>query len=234
LQPKTQAEYEAYKAASALADATKLEAAATEFAQKFPSSELRSVLFQQAMGLYEQAGNSSKALELARTLLKYDPGNAVALLTAGQILAEYTHDSDLDRDDRLAEADADARSALQNAAVIAPPTNLSPEQFAATVAELRGTAHEVIATVAFKKQDYFMAIKEFNLAIAQEKAHTDAVVWLRLSVALDKSGDYSTAAAALQKAIAASRPDSQVRQLAEQEKSRLDKLSVQTAKPAGK
>jgi len=233
-QPKTPAEYDAYKAASALTDATKLEVAATEFAQKFPSSELRSVLFQQAMGLYGQVGISAKALEMARTVLKYDPGNAVALLTAGQILAEYTHDSDLDRNDRLAEADADARSALQNAAAIAPPNNLPTEQFAAAMTELRGTAHEVIATVAFKKQDYFTAIKEFNLATDQEKEHTDAVVWLRLSVALDKSGDYSTAATALQKAIDASQPGSQVRQLAEQEKSRLDKLSVQTAKPTGK
>ncbi len=230
-QPKTQAEYDAYKAAAALSDAAKLEAAATEFAQKFPSSELRSILFQQAMGLYQKADNSRKALEMARTVLKYDPGNAVALLTAGQILAEHTHENDLDRNDRLAEADADARSALQNSGEIAPPTNLTPEQFAAALAELRGTAHEVLATVAFKRQDYFTAIKEFDLAIAEEKEHTDGVVWLRLSVALDKSGDYSSAAGAVQKAIAASQPDSPVRQLAEQEKSRLDKLSSQASKP---
>jgi hypothetical protein len=233
-QPKTQAEYDFYKAAAALTDAAKLEAAATEFAQKFPASELRSILFQQAMGLYQQANDSSKALDMARTVLKYDPGNAVALLTAGQILAERTHESDLDHDDRLAEASSDARSALQNAAGIARPTNLTPEQFAAALTELRGTAHEVLATVAFKKQDYFTAVKEFNLAIAEEKEHTDAVVWLRLSVAHDKNGDYNSAEGAVQKAIAASQAGSQVRQLADQEKSRLEKLSSQAAKPAGK
>ena len=107
--PKTQAEYDAYKAASAQTDPAKLEAAATDFAQKFPDSELRSLLFQQAMGLYQQANNPDKALEMARDVLKYDPGNAVALLTAAQILAERTHDSDLDRDDRLTEAAADAQ-----------------------------------------------------------------------------------------------------------------------------
>ncbi len=158
-QPKTQAEYDAYKAAASLTDPAKLEAAATDFAQKFPDSELRSILFQQAMGLYQQADNPSKTLEMARAALKYDPGNAVALLTAAQMLAERTHDNDLDRDDRLAEADADARSALQNIGDIAPPTNMTPEQFAAALAELRGTAHEVLATVAFKKQDYLAAIR---------------------------------------------------------------------------
>lgn len=232
-QPKTQAEYDAYKAAASLTDPAKLEAAATDFAQKFPESELRSLLFQQAMGLYQQANDPGKTLEMARDALKYDPGNAVVLLTAAQVLAERTHDNDLDRDERLAEATTDARSALQNAGDIAPPTNLTPEQFAAALAEIRGTAHEVLATVAFKKQDYLTAIMEYDIAASEEKEHTDAVVWLRLSVAHDKSGDYATAAAIVQRAIDASQPGSQIRQLAEQEQSRLQKLSP-AAKSVGK
>ena len=228
--PKTQAEYDAYQAAASLADSAKLEAAATDFAQRFPASELRSVLFQQAMGLYEQANDPGKTLEMARAALKYDPGNAVALLVAAQVLAERTHDNDLDRDDRFAEANADAHSALQTAVDIAPPTNLTSEQFAAALAELRGAAHEVLGTVAFKKLDNISAIKEYDLATAEEKEHTDAVVWLRLSVALERSGDYTTAAAIVQKAIAASQPGSPVRQLAEQEQSRLEKLSSDAAK----
>lgn len=232
-QPKTQAEYDAYKAASSLTDPVKLETAATDFAQKFPDSELRSFLFQQAMGEYQSANNSGKALEMARTVLKFEPYNAVALLTAGQILAERTHDTDLDRDDRLAEAASDANSALQHASDIAQPSNLTPEQFADAMAQLRGTAHEVIATVAFKKLDYFTAIREYNAAAAEEKQRTDAVVWLRLAVANDKSGDFSAATNAVNKAIAASEPGSQIRQLAEQERSRLTKLSS-TSTPSSK
>ncbi len=222
-QPKTQAEFEAYKAAASLTDPAKVEAAATDFAQKFPESELRSILFQQAMGLYQQVNDPAKILEMARTTLKYDPNNPVALLTAAQVLAERTHDSDLDRNDRLAEANADARIALQNAGDIAPPTNLTPEQFAAALAQIRGTAHEVLATVAFKKQDYPIAIQEYNLAAAEEKEHTDAVVWLRLAVAQDKTGNYTTAAIIVRRAIDASQPGSQLRQLAEQEQSNLEK-----------
>jgi tetratricopeptide (TPR) repeat protein len=233
-QPKTQAEYDAFKAASSQTDAAKVEAAATDFAQKFPDSQLRPFLFQQAMGLYQAANNPDKTLEMARAFLKYDPGNAVALLTAAQMLAERTHDNDLDRDDRLAEASANAQSALQHSGELAQPPTMTPEQFAGALAILRGTAHEVIGTVAFKKLDYFTAIKEYNAAAAEEKEHTDAVVWLRLSIAHDKSGDYDTAIVAVQKAIAASEPNSQVRQLAEQEKSRLEKLSSATAKPGSK
>lgn len=232
--PKTQAEYDAYKAAAAQTDPSKVEAAATDFAQKFPDSELRAFLFQQAMGLYQQANNPDKTLEMARAVLKYDPGNPVALLTAAQMLAERTHDTDLDRNDRLAEANADAQSALQHAGDIAPPANLTPEQFAAALAQIRGTAHEVFATVAFKELDYPTAIKEFNAAAAEEKDRTDPVVWLRLSVAYDKNGDYSAAMDAVQKAIAASQPGDQIHQLAEQEESRLEKLAPAAAKPASK
>jgi tetratricopeptide (TPR) repeat protein len=224
-QPKTQAEYDAFKAASSLADAEKLEAAANDFAQRFPDSELRGYLFQMAMGQYQATNRADKALEMARAVLKYDPNNPVALLSAAQILAERTHDSDLDRDDRLAEAVTDARNALTHAANIPAPANMTPEQFAGALAQLRGTAHEVIATVRFKQGEYFDAIKEYNAAASEEKEHTDAIVWLRLAVSLDKSDDPASAMTAIDKAIAGSEPGSQIRQLAEQEKARLVKLS---------
>jgi tetratricopeptide (TPR) repeat protein len=111
---------------------------------------------------------------------------------------------------------------------------MTPEQFAGALSQLRGTAHEVIATVAFKKLDYAAAIKEYNAAVNEEKEHTDAVIWLRLSVAHDKNGDYASATDAVQKAITASEPGSQIRQLAEQERSRLEKLAPSTTKPASK
>jgi len=227
-QPKTQPEYDAYKAATAQTDPAMLEAAAVDFAQKFPSSELRPFLFQQAMGLYQQARNPNKTLEMARAVLNYDPDNAVALLTAAQLLTERTHENDLDRDDRLAEASADARSALQHGGEIAKPAGMTPEQFAVALADIRGTAHEVLADVAFKKLDYFTAIKEYNEAASEEKERTDAVVWLRLAVSNDKSGDLGAAMRSVNKAIAASEPGSQIRQLADQEKARLEKLSFTT------
>lgn len=231
-QAKSKAEFEAYQAAMKETDPAKAEAQATEFVQKFPDSELRQFLFQQAMGLYQQNGNSGKTLEMARAALKYDPTNSVALLTAAQILAEHTHNEDLDRDDRLAEAVTDAETALRHTGDIAPPPHFTPGQFASALAQLRGTAHEVFATVAFKKLDYPTAIKEYNAAIAEEKQNADPVVWLRLAVAYDKNSDYLSGLDAVQKAIAASEPGSQIRTVAEQEKSRLDALTP--IKPASK
>jgi hypothetical protein len=234
-QAKSKAEFDAYQAAASETDPAKLEAAATNFAQRYPSSTLRPFLFQRAMGLYQQANIPAKALEMARAVLKYDATNPVALLGAAQILAEHTHNDDLDHDARLQEAGADAQSALQHAGDLLRPANLTTDQFSESVVELRGAAHEVLATVAYKQHDYRKAIDEYNAAIAAEKNHVDAVVWLRLAAAHDKTGEYSLGIDAVQKAIAATEPGSPVRELAERESARLKTLAATAAtQPAAK
>jgi hypothetical protein len=230
-QAKSKAEFDAYQSAAAQTDPARLEAAAADFAQRYPASELRPFLFQQAMGLYQQANNSGKTLEMARAELKYDPVNPVALLTAAQRLAS-AHDSDLDRDARFEEAGADAKSALEHVDEMAQPANLTAKQFADAIAQLRGAAHEVIATIAYKKRDYFSAIREYNAAVAGEKYPAGAVVWLRLAVAHDKVSEYELGLADVEKAIAISEAGSPERELAEQEKARLVELI--TGKPARK
>jgi tetratricopeptide (TPR) repeat protein len=115
------------------------------------------------------------------------------------------------------------------------PANLSARQFADTMAQLRGAAHEVMATVAYKKRDYFSAIREYEAAVAVEMEHADAVVWLRLAVAHDKVSEYELGLADAEKAIVSSQAGSPVRALAEQEKARLVELITvkPVQKPAG-
>ena len=228
-QAKSKAEFDAYQNAVAEAEPARLEAAAIGFAQRFPSSELRPFLFQRAMGLYQQANNSAKALEMARAVLKYDPANPVALLGAAQLLAEGTQEQDLDRDARLQEAANDAQLALQHAGEMAQPAGLSAGQFESMIFELRGEAHEVLATVAYKRRDYRTAIDEYNATVAGEKEHTGAVVWLRLAAAHDKLGEYSLGISAIEKAIAASEAGSPGRELAEKELVRLKALAAEAA-----
>jgi len=228
-QAKSKAEFDAYQSAAAEAEPAKLEAAAIEFAQRYPSSELRSFLFQRAMGLYQQRNDSAKALEMARAVLKYDPANAVALLGAAQLLVEGTHDHDLDRDGRLQEAAANAQLALQRAGELAQPAGVSAEQFESMIVELRGEAHEVLGTVAYKRRDYRTAIDEYNAAVAREKEHAGAVVWLRMAAVHDKLGEYSLGIAATEKALAASAKGSPVRAVAEKELVRLKARAAEAA-----
>src|SRR5215472_16549483 len=59
-QAKSADEYTAYNAAAAKTDAAQLEAAADEFAQKFPVSELKELLYVRAMNMYQQQNNTGK------------------------------------------------------------------------------------------------------------------------------------------------------------------------------
>jgi len=111
-QAKTQPEYEAYNAAKALTDPVAGEKAADDFAVKFPDSELRPLLYAAAMSLYQQANNADKMMDMAKKILTYDADSPEALLGVAQVLAERTRDTDLDKDQKLAEAKKDAERAL--------------------------------------------------------------------------------------------------------------------------
>ena len=99
-QAKTQAEFDAYKAAVALTDPAAQEKAANDFATKFPDSELRPLLYKAVMHGYQQANNGDKMMEMAQKVLSFDPDDPEALLGVAQVLAERTRDTDLDKDQK--------------------------------------------------------------------------------------------------------------------------------------
>jgi hypothetical protein len=214
-------EWKAYQTAAALTDPAALEASATDFAQKFPASTLRAFLFQRAMGLYERNHNPGKTLEMARTVLKYDPENPLALLTAAQMLANGARDTDLDRNARLDEARADALSALEHMGKLSDPGGMSAERFGELSTQLRGAAHEVLGTVAFKQHDYAAALREYHVAAAAQEENADPVLWLRMSVSCEKTGNLDMSSQYAGKAISASVAGTRIRELAEQQKDRV-------------
>ena len=117
----SQEEFAAYKTAAALTDAPALEKASDDFAVKYPDSELRPLLYRSAMQRYQLANNADKMLEMGKKVLAIDPDDPEALVGVAQVMAERTRDTDLDRDQRLAEARKDAERALN--ATLARPEN---------------------------------------------------------------------------------------------------------------
>ena len=112
-QAKTQPEFDAYKAAVANTDAAALEKAADDFATKFPDSELRVLLYQNAMRLYQTANNAEKTEAMGRKVLSLDGDNPEALVIVAEVIAERTRDADIDKDQRFAEAISMAQKATQ-------------------------------------------------------------------------------------------------------------------------
>lgn len=238
---KTQPEFEAYKAAVAQTDPAALEKSADDFAAKFPDSELRGMLYTTAMQHYQQANNTDKMMDMARKVLSLDPDDPAALVELAQALAERTHDTDLDKDQRLAEAKKNAEHALVTIDTDIPTSGYPPEQLVAFKNFLRSEAYVILGTLSFKASSWPDAELNLRKSIEALPQQPDPVAVFRLAVALDMQNKLPEAMKYADQAVdlTKDRPDSGVGKAARDEKDRLTKLSGgsapgQTATPPKK
>ena len=228
---KTQPEFEAYKAGMALPDGAATEKAADDFATKYPDSELRVMLYKSAMQKYQQANNGEKMMEMAQKALTFDPDDPEALLGVAQVLAERTRDTDLDKDQRLAEAKKDAERSLSTIDTDVPTSGYPPEQLNAYKGFLRSQAYAIIGTLAFNAKTWPDAETNLRKSIDAFPQQLDAVAVFRLAVALDMQNKIPEAIKYCDQAVdlTKDRPDSGAGKAARAEKDRLTKLASGTA-----
>ena len=224
LQAKSQDELKAYEDAKGKADPAQMEAAADAFAAKYPSSELKAALFVRAMNLYAQANNAEKLIELGRKAIAADPTNSVSLVQVGTALVEGTRDTDMDRDQRLAEAVKDAQGAIDNISQLMVPPDATPERIAAVKASIITMAYDALGMVDLNKGDPAGAEQQFLKAVDASKAQPEAIIFLRLSVAQDKLKKYPEALDSASKALQYAPQGSAAQNLAKQQQERLQKL----------
>jgi tetratricopeptide (TPR) repeat protein len=224
-QAKTKEEFDAYKAAASLTDPNQILAAADQFAQKFPTSDLKVLLYVQAMNIFQQQNNSEKEIEAGRKALALDPTDPVPLIHVASALVEITRENDLDRDQRYAEAAKDAQAAIDNINTgLHIPPSVTPQQVAAVKSNIVATGYETLGVIAMHKQDFASAENDFKKAAEAASADPIARVYLRLSVAQDNEKKYAEALDNARKALQYSQPGTVEQNLAKQQMARLEKL----------
>jgi tetratricopeptide (TPR) repeat protein len=231
-QAKTQPEFDAYKAAAALTDPAAQEKAADDFAVKFPDSELRPVLYKAVMHGYQQANNGDKMMDAANKVLKYDPDDPEALLGVAQVIAERTRDTDLDKDQKLAEAKKDAERALVTADTDIPTAGAPPERLEAYKGFLKSEAYAVLGTIAFNAKAWSEAESQLRKSIDAFPQQPDAIAVFRLAVALDMQGKYPDATKYCNQAVELTKEGTPAGNAARQERDRLAKLTGGSTVPA--
>ena len=218
-QAKTQPEFDAYKAASENKDNAALEKASDDFATKFPDSELRIIL-------YKTANNAEKTEAMGRKVLGLDADDPEALVLVAEVLTERTRDSDLDKDQRWAEAEKYAKHATETIETdVAVPAGTPQEKIDAYKSLLRSNAYSILGTLAFKKDDFPNAEKLLRQSIDAFPSSPDPVVVLRLELALDKQNRYPDALKVAEQAVSVAQEGSSVKQLAQRERDRLVQLT---------
>jgi tetratricopeptide (TPR) repeat protein len=225
-QAKTQDEFAAYKAAAALTDPAAQEKAAGDFATKFPDSELRSLLYKAVMHGYQQANNADKMMEVSEKILTYDADDPEALLGVAQVLAERTRDTDLDRDQRLAESRKDAQRALVTVDTDVPSTGYPPEQLNAFTGFLRSEAYAILGTLDFNAKAWADAEGNLRKSIDAFPQQVDPIAVFRLSVSLDMQNRYPEALKYANQAVDLTKEGTNAGDAARKEKDRLTQLQA--------
>lgn len=222
----TQQERNDYLAASQATTGAGLEAAADNFAQQYPASELRVYLYAQAMRAYQRENNGPRLLAMAEQVLALNPNDSVALVLTATALADELDNADHDRERKIDAIKRAANRAIHtmNSAFV-PPAFTSPEDAARYRATLQSMAYSALGIMRLKTGDDAGAEKDLATALSLDRVRPDPSLWYHLALAQDHRRKYSSALNSVEQALqlASSNPDLQ--KLAEIEYDRLAGLA---------
>jgi tetratricopeptide (TPR) repeat protein len=231
-QAKTQEEFKAFNDAMAKPDAASAETAADDFAKAYPQSELRSVLYQRVMSLYQGANNAEKTIEVGHKVLDLDPSNAPALVTIASVIANRTRETDLDKDERQGESRKMATKAIEliNSGE-GIPAGTPPDKVDAYKELILSMAYAALGTIEFNNKNYPMAEQNLKKSVESAQVQPDPVSWLQLALTLDREAKYPDALAAASKCVEISQGHP-ANAYCTSERDRLQKLANAPAAPA--
>lgn len=231
-QAKTQPEFDAYKAAAAATDPAAAEKAADDFAAKFPDSELRVLLYKNAVRLYQNSNNADKMMEMARKVLAISPDDPESLVAVAEVLTERTRDTDLDKDQKFAEAKDDVEKALKSIDTDVP-AGVPPDKVDLYKNLVRSNAYSILGTLQFNQNKFADAEAAFRKSIELFPQQPDPITVLRLAIALDKQEKYADALNYANQAVQLTQEGSNAGTLARRERDRLMALNNKPAAPNG-
>jgi tetratricopeptide (TPR) repeat protein len=167
---------------------------------------------------------------MGRKVLGLDGEDPEALVTVAEVIAERTHEGQIDTDQRFAEAISMAQKATQTVDTdISVPAGTPQEKIDAYKALLRSNAYSIVGTIEFKKENYVAAQENLQKSIDVYPSDPDPVVVLRLALTLDKQGKYPEALKVATHAVEIAKDNTVILTPAKREVDRLQQLTGGTA-----
>jgi tetratricopeptide (TPR) repeat protein len=200
---KSAEENQDYAKLIALQDAEAFAKAATEFAAKYPESNLNGAVFQQSMLLYQQAGNSEKALDAGRKSLHFDDENPLSEAIVAGLIVQGAHATDLDFKDKAKEVLSLANDALANADQLRGAAGHPAEMVNSAKTSLRFEAENALGRIFFLSRNYPQAEAHFQKAVDFFPAEPDPVELYLLALAQRNQDKLVPALATIDKALVA-------------------------------
>jgi tetratricopeptide (TPR) repeat protein len=218
--PQGPQEYEALKAVFEATTPDAKIAAGDNVLTNFTKTEFKSIILFMMAEAYGQKNDDAKMIVYAERALEADPKNFQASLLLANGIARKIRDNDLDKDERLKQAEKYANDALA-AIPSAPKMNaqMTDEQFAELKKEYVADAHQALGMVAMVRKKNDDAVTELKAAV-EGPANPDPAAMVRLTQALNKGGKYDEAIAMADKVMAIPNVNPAFKQFAQAEKVR--------------
>ncbi len=232
--PKSNKEIEALQAIQTAQDPDARIAAIENLLTKFADTEFKPMVLTMAAQTEQQKGDYEKMVIYCDRALEADPKSYTAMLMLASGGANHTREFDLDKEEKLAKAEKNAKTALELIpSATKPNPAISDDQWAIMKKDFTSQGHEALGLVAVARKNYEGAIAEFKTSV--EMAGTpDPATAVRLGSAYNSAGKYDEAIATLDKVINIPDVNPAVKQFAQNEKAKAVKAKSGTAAPAAK
>jgi tetratricopeptide (TPR) repeat protein len=221
--PKSDKETQAIQAIAKAKTPDDIIAAAENLLTKFADTEFKSAALVEEAQAYDQKGDYNKTIFYGHQALESDPKNVDGLLLVAFELAGHTKDGDLDKTEKLAEADKDIKAALEIIPTEAKPnTTVTDAQWEEGKKFSTARAHYGLGLLAMARKKPDVAVTEYKLAV--DGVSTPDPLWMiRLGAADNQAGKYDDAIAVLDRVIAIPDLDQRYKNVAQNAKAEAQK-----------
>lgn len=202
-------------------------AAVEELITNFADTEAKTWAYQQAAEASEAKKDVAKAIFYAERALETDPKYVDSLITVARETAASTRPNDLDRDDKLAKADKDAKEALALIPEEPKPANIkaTDAQWEAFKKDETAQAHVALGLSAMARKKYADAATEYQAAVDNEPT-PDPTHMIRLANAYNEAGKPDDALNVANKLLAMTDLNPGYKKFAQQEKDRAEQAKA--------
>lgn len=207
-----------------------MDAQITQFNTQFPTSEYATTVNDIAVQFFHAHQDYNRTLQYGENALKKDPNSLFILLQLGSDIPSNVKDTDLDKDQRLKEAEDYNQRALKIAQNLSDTFNgrpLNPQQKQGIQNMVTGSVHSNMGQIDLDRKQYSNAVKEYQAALPLDAPPVAAVDYYHLALAQEGLKDFAGANASLDKAIANDAQNPNVGELAKVEKQKIARQTSQ-------
>jgi len=214
--PKSQAELDALKAIDSAPPSLDVRLKKIDdFLAAYADSDYKLILLDQAVGMAADKNNYALAMAWGQRDLDANPHSYVAMEAMAQVTANTTREFDLDKDQKLNQAEKWANGALEELKTAQRPPQFPEDRWPMVQKFYEAQCHLALGMIAVDRKKFDDAATEFQTAfdITPEPAYL-----IRLGEAQVKGAKYDAAIATYDKILAMANLNPVIKGVADREK----------------